>query len=95
MLAILQARGPVVQVRRDAGACKRDGTAGLVGWMNQFAAEGAPYRDRARPSPATHSSHPNQGGRYRRRCLTITPDRRYETERKGYGKGHHDELGDA
>jgi hypothetical protein len=29
------------------------------------------------------------------RCLTITPDRRRETERKGHGKGHRDELGDA
>jgi hypothetical protein len=54
-----------------------------------------PHRDRARPPPATHRSHPNQGGRYRRRCLTITPDRRHETERRGHGKGHHDELGDA
>jgi Transposase, Mutator family len=53
-----------------------------------------PHRDRARPPPATHRAHPNHGGRDRRRCLTITPDRRHETERRGHGKGHHDELGD-
>jgi hypothetical protein len=54
-----------------------------------------PHRDRARPPPATHRSPPNQGGRYRRRCLTSTADRRHETERSGHGKGHRDELGDA
>jgi hypothetical protein len=42
-----------------------------------------------------HTAHIQPGGRYRRRCLTITPDRRHETERRGHGKGHRDELGDA
>jgi hypothetical protein len=40
MLAIGIARGPVVQVRHRCREVKRDGTAGLVGWMGQVAAEG-------------------------------------------------------
>jgi hypothetical protein len=63
MPAILLARGPAVPVRRDAGRASAIQTAGLVGWMGQFAAEGdtlqptslAACLDRACGLPGSHA----------------------------------------
>jgi hypothetical protein len=61
------------------------------------------YRDLATPSSsrssATTTGDTQLTSQPRRplssSLLTITPDRRPETERRGHGKGRRDELGDA